>query len=823
MSLKAGYAQQVRKLKIDPYRHNNQHGWTTGVFKAAEQIGCTNVLNPNKHHVPLSTEEHEDWQQRLKTTKSNKILLKKEELLQATKAQSSSFSSISEPEKGDDFDTLLVPSDTPRKLSPSQAQEAKQQPQSTQGTSRGQSIDLSHDAAAAQEWENFQKTTLTGQKPAEAATPIPQMRRVAFINQFAIERLGRTRYFYVEGAWEGDDKHLKRITLFQLMEDSLKDYQSTVDSVSRGDCLTLWQNVMALGQPTARAQIQKTLKTMMSHEKHPDEGFQQWLLTFQDCVKQIEAPPSQNRMDEHLKIGLMFSLLSHDKRYAKTLEELEDNDKSYTDSVTKLNAKAINLNDTKNKPQQKGNPTVRSVNVPKGKELKQLKDKHSKEITAKLVKTMCCSAWHEKGTCDKHGDPDNPCAFAHLNKHLPGAANKNKKKPGKGANTDGSEDTKKASTKNQCFNWQKTGSCANGDECGWSHATVNAVRIARATPSKPMEKLAPTFNGVRDEVFPLTNAVDSKTTPIAIGDTVSINETNGKATVRVTHLFAIHRKVPELYIRGEMHLDDGHGLSKSHEAQIRDHLTKGFPCKCVLLIESEAHSAPAAQSGAQDAKPAVNAARTRSNVAVCLDSGSQLNLVENYPGVFVPGSRDGNITTPYGGAAGASGKTDFSGMVTLQFETGAQNVPFHHATTADGVPRLYLSMAWMADNMNAYITLRKSGAWIISDNDAPLDRDGHALDPADKGQVLLRAKRLSGDTCEFPKLWDLPPSIVAAQSKRHRPRVHSIALLPSSASPRVDTREANASTDLASKGGEKTADSTKTLEKLNRSSANSRN
>ena len=809
MSLKLGVTHQV-KPKIGKYKPTQQQPWVDSCFIAAEQLGASYLLDPGTRATALDQIAHDRWQESQKTSKSNTILLKKEELQTVKDGSSSSSSSATNP-KRDELDTMQLPYDrTPSKASSSSDTQAKSQKEMTPSS---QSIDLT--AAKDQAWEEFTKEQPSVQKQTEAEqnAPATQKRRLAFIQQQATERLNKVRFFYINGVWEGAEKNQKRIYFFQLMENSLEDYKSTVDSVARGDCLTLWENIMMLGQPTAQATLVETLETLMTHHKQQSEGFQQWFLAFETCIKQIESPPSKSKVDEHLKLGLMYSLMKHDKRYDKTVEELIDQDKSFADSIAKLQAKAINLGDNKTKT-QKGSPSVRGVSVPKGPELKQLKDKLSKEITAKVTRTMCCSVWHKEGKCNKRGDGEKSCPFAHLNKHLPSGQTTTKQKNKKKTSTDSPDDTPEGASKDPCWSWKKSQSCGYGDSCHFAH--VSAVRATREIGAQTLDKRAASFNGVKDEIVPLSNAVDSKTTPIAIGDVVSIAGTNGKAKVRITLLFAIHRKVPELYLRGELHLDADHGLGSKEEKQIRDLLTHSFPCKAVLLVEDETHKAPA-QEAVPTAAAAVNAARARSltNVTVCLDSGSQLNLVENLPGIFVPGSRSHHSTTSYGGAAGGAGSTDFTGEVTLNLNTGTQNVPFHHATTADGVPRVYLSMGWLTDNMNAYAVLRKNGAWILSDSGAPLDGDGHVLDPADKGSVLLEATRQPGDTCEFPKLWDLPPTVIAAQSKRRRvPRVHSIALAPSSTFPQVNTRTANADTDVSLKGGVKTVNSDKELKKV---------
>ena len=141
---------------------------------------------------------------------------------------------------------------------------------------------------------------------------------------------------------------------------------------------------------------------------------------------------------------------------------------------------------------------------------------------------------------------------------------------------------------------RKTQSCGRGDTCGFAH--VNAIRTTRETGAQTLDKRAASFNGVKDEIVPLSNAVDAKTTPIAIGDVVSITDTNGKAQACIVHLFAIHREVPELYLRGELHLDADHSLGSDEEGQIHDLLTYSFPCKALLLVEDETHKEPAQEA-----------------------------------------------------------------------------------------------------------------------------------------------------------------------------------------------------------------------------------
>ena len=310
----------------------------------------------------------------------------------------------------------------------------------------------------------------------------------------------------VSGREETQTEREVRMILYDMMVTSLQNFKSMYSGEHVGDNYAVLRNVMTYGAPSSMRMRIDLTKKLGNYSKQTHQGYQDFELGLQHLSNDLCNVGMTMSQDE-LTLRLIAGMTS-DKRYEKECREVSERAESYStcNSVFVQRAQALgNLTSTP-KPKDEAN----ALEEGKGKGGK---GRGGRGKGGKGAETGSPSDYENssKSPCYKFlagkecpfGDE---CRFEHVTQKKLDAKkkkkkdkNKTQKKPKKGAGSDSesegsdsasagsdsaSEKTKsprkaeaaeqkaKRHKKQPCFQFQQTGSCANGKKCKYDHVAA---------------------------------------------------------------------------------------------------------------------------------------------------------------------------------------------------------------------------------------------------------------------------------------------------------------------------------------------------------------
>ena len=282
--------------------------------------------------------------------------------------------------------------------------------------------------------------------------------------------------------------------LYDMMVTSLQNFKSMYSGEHVGDNYAVLRNVMTYGAPSSMRMRIDLTKKLGNYSKQTHQGYQDFELGLQHLSNDLCTVGMSVSQDE-LTLRLIAGMTS-DKRYEKECREVSERAESYSTCNSVFVQRAQALGNLTSTPKPKDEANALEEGKGKGGKGKGGRGKGGKGAAKgspsgyeNSSKPPCFNFLAGK-ECS-YGDE---CRFEHVTQTKLDARkkkrkdkNKNKtKKPKKGDGSDSASEEKtkspkKAETAEQkakrhkkqpCFQFQQTGSCANGMKCKYNHVAA---------------------------------------------------------------------------------------------------------------------------------------------------------------------------------------------------------------------------------------------------------------------------------------------------------------------------------------------------------------
>ena len=286
------------------------------------------------------------------------------------------------------------------------------------------------------------------------------------------------------GIEEEASDRTRRMVLFKIMKDSLKNHSYLLAGIAIGDCRGIWTKVNTTGISTSNQIMQQLLGKLVTYHKSKSISFTEWTRTLNDLFVQLDQLGAH--FSESVQKAYLISLMRNDSRYRRALERLDESPKfSLGYCYILLSQRATVIEDMIAGPKPtheinntSGYPPSNSSSNGGGKNNTKRMQNSSRDI---------CFRFAVLGTC-----PDgDTCSRAHVaNANVPKADRErilkknsrpqqpSKYPPKRGVTDGGQNRQKRPAATAACFQFAEKGSCTFGERCRFEHAReMNSVQF----------------------------------------------------------------------------------------------------------------------------------------------------------------------------------------------------------------------------------------------------------------------------------------------------------------------------------------------------------
>ena len=298
----------------------------------------------------------------------------------------------------------------------------------------------------------------------------------------------------VSGREETPAEREVRMMLYDMIVTSLQNFMSMYSGEHVGDNYAILRNVMSYGAPSSmRMRIDLTMKLGNYHKK-THQGYQDFELGLQHLSNDLCTVGMTLSQDE-LTLRLIAGM-TVDKRYEKECREVSERAESYStcNSVFVQRAQALGNLTSTHRAKDEANALEESKSKGRGGKGKG----RGRGKGGKGAGRGSSSGNSSKPPCynflaGKECSYGDECRFEHVTQKQLDAREKKKKdkkktttkKPAKGGSDSSGDDKSKSPKKGEtaeqkskrrkkqpCYQFQQTGSCANGKKCEYNHVAA---------------------------------------------------------------------------------------------------------------------------------------------------------------------------------------------------------------------------------------------------------------------------------------------------------------------------------------------------------------